>query len=153
TTSAGNGIGYHPLMDKLLQAGLSGRQADTYIDTLLRHQVLLTDLELPVSGAGNGWGNGAVRAHPALNPIKAAASNQQPGNALTAHERAAAELDRGDEPIFQCDMRTGTAANRLNTKVTDTVVSEIRDLMPLNRQLHTTEMKRFTQGFTARYGD
>src|SRR3546814_18199631 len=50
TTSADNGIGYHSLMDQLLQAGLSGQQADMYIDTPLPPHVLLTSQEHPFSG-------------------------------------------------------------------------------------------------------
>lgn len=156
TTLAQTGIHYRRLLTALTGAGLSGWQADAYLDALVRHQVLVTDLEPSVTGAGVGFTEHTVRAHAPLAGIMDAALGMQrlstllsPGDRWTSLPGVAP----ADAPLFQCDLLTGTAANRLNRQVLDTIVSEIRDLLPLRRQPMVAELRAFAHRFSARYGD
>ncbi|SEO12499.1 thiopeptide-type bacteriocin biosynthesis domain-containing protein [bacterium A37T11] len=152
--SMGNSISHPSLMTVLLQMGLNDSQAVSFLKNLLLHQLLVSSLEATLTGDDHL--NRMMALHPHIQSLANVVQHDLPvpGGAFEAHKKITRLLD--NPPVahyFQVDLQANTLANQLNDGVINTLVKEVKELLPLHKPAFSADLQSFINRFTQRFGD
>jgi len=162
--SAAKGISYSTLLKALIALGTTDNQAAQFLDRLINHQLLVSELEPNLTGKEyfsrllekTSEIDKENRFYPFLKEIDSRLRN---GSSIIDSINRVSKIIAGlcselpCRDIVQCDLLLEGKDSHLDKKSVDIIANQLDELRPLNTAQQPADLKQFIDSFVKRYED